>query len=517
MDSWKPPELAFSREPYQGKAFPHGHPDHLGAVAALSGIETAPPDRCRVLELGCGDGWNLIPMAEELPGSEFVGVDRDGARLAPGIAAQRQLGLESLELLARDVANLDEKLGRFDYVIAHGLYSWANADVRAVFFDRVRSLLSERGVAYVSVNVYPGWHLSDTSRNLALFHAHVKQPSGGEAFLKELRQVSRFFADQLPRDTPPRALLAEQYRGLSAMSDYLLTFDQLTHTAPEYFEPLVRKVERSSLRYVTDALQIGGQTARLPPHLRRGIAELTPDPILREQYADFCLAPSFRQLVLCRDEQQPGELSAERLQKLFLLSNLRAEGIADPVQRGPVHYQGAAQRITLEAPALKTALAELSAAFPRALPFGELASKVALRLSTKADPSAELATGLLELVALGAVMPRLRPVAVAAQAGERPSLSAASRLQLASFGCATNRHHTIVNLPPGFDREALARLDGRAASEVASGLGTLVERGEIPKAELGAEAGRDLQAAVRKRLEKTIAEAARLALLLPEA
>ena len=54
------------------------------------GMRPAPVEQCRVLELGCGDGGNLIPMAYTLRGSEFVGVDL-GAR---GIAIGQEMVAE---------------------------------------------------------------------------------------------------------------------------------------------------------------------------------------------------------------------------------------------------------------------------------------------------------------------------------------------------------------------------------------------------------------------------------------
>ena len=48
---------------YPGYPFAQAHPDRLGAMARLFGMNPAPVEACRVLELGCGDGGNLIPMA----------------------------------------------------------------------------------------------------------------------------------------------------------------------------------------------------------------------------------------------------------------------------------------------------------------------------------------------------------------------------------------------------------------------------------------------------------------------
>ncbi len=61
--------------PYPELCHSWTHPSRLAAIATLSGMRPAPPERCRVLELGCASGGNLVPMAYGLPGSTFVGVD----------------------------------------------------------------------------------------------------------------------------------------------------------------------------------------------------------------------------------------------------------------------------------------------------------------------------------------------------------------------------------------------------------------------------------------------------------
>src|SRR5260370_20831264 len=59
--------------PYLGGAFAQTHPDRLATLARLFGMSPVPIERCRVLEIGCGDGGNLIPMAPRFPRSGFVG------------------------------------------------------------------------------------------------------------------------------------------------------------------------------------------------------------------------------------------------------------------------------------------------------------------------------------------------------------------------------------------------------------------------------------------------------------
>ena len=70
--------------PYPVYVFPQTHPDRLAAIAALLGLSPPPVERCRVLELGCASGSNLIPMAEALPQADFVGIDLSQRQIAEG-------------------------------------------------------------------------------------------------------------------------------------------------------------------------------------------------------------------------------------------------------------------------------------------------------------------------------------------------------------------------------------------------------------------------------------------------
>src|SRR5262249_35039176 len=74
---WKdyPMPTTYDDLPYTPNAFAQSHPDRLATIATLLGLEAPRVDRARVLELGCGAGGNLIPMAEGLPEAKFIGVD----------------------------------------------------------------------------------------------------------------------------------------------------------------------------------------------------------------------------------------------------------------------------------------------------------------------------------------------------------------------------------------------------------------------------------------------------------
>ena len=156
---------------YPNSPFAQTHPDRLATLAILFGMDPAPLPRCRVLEIGCGNGENLIPMAFQYPAAEFLGIDAAGIAIDAGNQEIATLGLANLRLQHRDIMDAGPELGTFDYVIAHGFYSWVPEPVRDKMLAIVQASLAPQGVAFVSYNALPGGRLRQMFREMMLFHA----------------------------------------------------------------------------------------------------------------------------------------------------------------------------------------------------------------------------------------------------------------------------------------------------------------------------------------------------------
>src|SRR5262245_54006837 len=107
---------------YLTYAKPQTHPDHLGTLATIFGLNPAPARHCRVLDIGCGSASNLIAMAYGLPESEFVGIDLASEPIEEGKRVVSQLGLRNIELRAMDLMEFGPEFGTFDYIIAYGVF-----------------------------------------------------------------------------------------------------------------------------------------------------------------------------------------------------------------------------------------------------------------------------------------------------------------------------------------------------------------------------------------------------------
>ncbi len=74
-----------------------------------------------------------------------------------------------LDLLCADLTNsCFDELGTFDYIIAHGMFSWVTEAVREIIFRICSEYSKTTGLAYISFNVLPGWHIRRIVREFLL-------------------------------------------------------------------------------------------------------------------------------------------------------------------------------------------------------------------------------------------------------------------------------------------------------------------------------------------------------------
>src|SRR6476469_8149019 len=214
-------QASYDEFPYLSLAFPQSHPDRLATIARLHRLVPAPVGECRVLEIGCAAGGNLIPMAAALPRSRFLGIDFSAVPVREGAADIAALGLTNLELEQADLRDFGEASGTFDYIIAHGVYSWIPADVQEKLLEICGTRLSPNGVAYVSYNTYPGWHMRGMIRDMMLYHS--SRFNTPQLRVQQARALLDFLAQSVKQDggAYPQLLKAE-LETLRQQADYYL-------------------------------------------------------------------------------------------------------------------------------------------------------------------------------------------------------------------------------------------------------------------------------------------------------
>ncbi|HEY0079180.1 MAG TPA: class I SAM-dependent methyltransferase [Pyrinomonadaceae bacterium] len=519
---------------YPGYAFPQTHPNRLATIATLCGMQPAPVENCRVLELGCSDGNNLLPLALLYPESRFVGIDLAGRPVEMGRALARELGLQNIELRQFDVMKVSPDFGEFDYIIAHGLFSWVPAVVREKVLAVCRANLAPQGVAFISYNAYPGGYARQMLRDMMLFHVrNIREP---QQRINQARAFLKFLLDaQQQNDDPYRILLEKEAERVITHPDGHFFHDDLEEVnAMFYFYQFVEQAARHDLQYLAEADFFEMQDYSFPPHVVEKLRGLSDNLVLKEQYADFIKCRRFRQTLLCHGEVEiRREARPEMLRRFHVASPARPASAEPDIKSNAVErfdgIKGAA--VSTDNPLAKAALVHLGELWPLTLAFDDLLHAAHRRLGVEATSStvetptsspetdARLLSNILwQLYAANLVELHLAPSHFVLQPGERPLASPLARLQLQRSPVVTSLRHTSVNVADEFGRRLLQMLDGtRDRAALLRELRALVEAG-VPLLEDGDQPAVSdappASDALAEHLERNLSSLARHALLL---
>lgn len=438
----------YTEVPYPGLAFPQTHPDRLALLATLHGLEPAPPDSARVLEVGCADGLNLVAMAGHAPGLSAIGFDRVDP--AVGRAAVADLGLANVRLEQAELA-APREWGEFDYVVAHGVYGWVPEPARDALMALFARCLAPHGVAFVSYNALPGARLRTMLREMALLHAG--ESAGPAERVARSRELYEFLAPWA-EDRPDAygAVLASELERLRRLSTPVLAHDDLgVRYEPLWLRDVAAHAARHGLRYLADAEPAELLADRQPPGVDAQLDALAGgDRVVWEQYADLLAGRAFRQTLLCRAGAPVDDVvDPARLARLWFRATVDAGiGTAAGEEGGA---SASASRPLGNGSSGPAAVAQLALARPRSLPFGELLGD--------ADPDA-LAAELWRAFRAGEVELSAAPDRHVHVAGERPEASPVARWQAARGPELTSLSHEPVRLDDPLGRLLIRLCDG---------------------------------------------------------
>ncbi len=451
---------------YESHPFSRTHIRHLHAMGRLFGLTPADPRHCRVLEFGCAAGGNLLPMAIDHPESRFTGVDLASREIEKGRRALAELGVKNMELRAQSLTDVDESFGSFDYIIAHGVYSWVPAEVRESLLTVCRERLAPGGIALVSYNTLPGWATWQGLRDVILYSGRAlpdprERAGHARRLLDALHQTGR------NDHSPYWEMLRQEIEKTSDLSDWFFLHEHVEEeNTPFYFHDFVERARQADLDYLGEADLTAMNLGSLPgPRVEPpGMAK---DPVFRLQYLDLVQNRRFRMSLLCHREDKPdAELSADRLWDFHWTTILR------PQTPLPDTVAAAAGILTFVGPAgdirLQTADRLSGAVFDtlcrQKLPVRpvDLIGQVMARFAI--DDGAALKAALLR-PALGLAManlitPHSFPGSWIATVSERPLASRLARYQARRSDWITTQRHEPLGADPVL-REVIRLADGR--------------------------------------------------------
>ncbi len=519
----------YDEVPYPNLSFAQTHPALLSMLGKLLGMSPAPAEQCRVLEIGTASGANILPMAAVLPNSTFVGFDYSIVQIERAKTVVRETGLTNITFHHMDIMDITPEFGQFDYIIAHGIYSWVPPAVQDKVLDICKQNLAPQGIAYISYNTYPGWHMLDIVRNQMLYRTRNitninEKIQPGQEWIEFMAEVSAN-SSNAAYASAFESYLAFRSLQITNLEESALLHEELeTYNQPIYFHQFVERAERHDLQYLVEAefptVMPNGLTKEVTDYLKK----IVRTTVELEQYYDFLHNRIFRRTLLCHsDIQIDRRLSIQPVQSFYISSEAKpAEVDSQNTARGIETFVGVdGSKFTTDHPLTKAAFQHLIQAAPLRLHFNDLLQAASSRFSASkpsdSDP-AILAANLLRAFTYSAKLIEFHTFAppMTTTVSEYPLATTLARFQCRHESFAVNLNHLQVDLD-NFSRLVLANLDGtNNRAELLDFLVELAEAGKIsiPSADQVPKTTDELRQSLGGTLDGTLKQLASWGLLM---
>ena len=452
------------------------HPNRLATMARAYGLKTAAVEKCRVLEVGCGSGTNLLAMAANLPASEFVGIDLSESHIKFGKQAVAEIGAENIRLICADLLTVDFKdFGKFDYIIAHGFFSWIPPVVREKLLEICRETLAPSGVAFISYNAFPGCHLRLMMREMMMYHTgRIESPAEK---VSQSVGLLRFLKDSAFEKQVYGKILEYEYDKTAERRAELIIHDDLgDFNQPFYFHEFMSQAENYGLQFLSEAEYFPDKYTSFPREVVNVLEQFDETEFVRrEQFFDFLKNRRFRQTLVCRDDLKiQRKVVGDFFDELRIVCDLRAESETPDFapQKIEKFEKPGKEGLTIDHPLTKAALFHLCEVFPRSVLFSDLVEisknivKTQIENFEFSDDDAEILKDiLLKIYASELVSFFLYEPETASDASEKPKVDAFVRWQAINSETLFTRRFRTKKIEDDFTRNLLVLTDGEHTRE----------------------------------------------------
>lgn len=293
---------------YKSNPFNYTIPALLEAHGRLYGLTPKDSRKAKVLELGSSFGGNIITQALYNPEAEFVGIDLTAEQVKKGNEVIKKIGLKNIKLIEKNILDINEDFGKFDYIIVHGVFSWVPKEVQDKIIKICNENLTEEGIAYISYNTYPGWKEPDKIREMMIYaNKYFPEISlgdknqRGKAFISIVAEQMKIYEDISKK----KGDFIKQIEEVVGMQDYYVAHEYCEDlNNPLYLNEFVDLIKKGNLEYISDvALRLSiistynKDTVDKLQQLSQG------DHVIKEQCLDYILDTKFRRSLVCKNSQ----------------------------------------------------------------------------------------------------------------------------------------------------------------------------------------------------------------------
>lgn len=245
-------------------------------------------------DLGCGFGLTVLILARCHPEACFTGIDINPEHIAWAQEMADRFEIGNAQFVCADFTEGVPEGASFDYIAAHGIYTWVAPEVQDAMLRFVGQALAQDGLFYMSYNALPGWGGKE-----ALWHI-INRIAGAMPGTSVQRTQQALSTLQMlcDEDTP----VIRGNPSIKEQFEYLKTED-LRYVAHEYcnenFRPIYasqafEEVGKQGLSFLSQAESVYALPKWNAPPFLDGMLEELDRPGDRESWASLLRNDDFR-------------------------------------------------------------------------------------------------------------------------------------------------------------------------------------------------------------------------------
>lgn len=463
-------ENPYDAVPYSNMPNKISSPGQMKTVATVFGVNSPSLETASVLELGCASGENLFPFAANYPNAKIVGVDYSSKQIEAAKKQAKELGLKNIEFKCMSFADIDKKFGKFDYIIAHGVFSWVTPELQDKLIEICSQNLTAEGLAYISYNTLPGWNMIKSLREMMLYH--IQGFATPQEKVNQAKLLLEFVLESVKgSDSAYEKVIASELSLLSSTNAAYFAHDHLEdQNNPVYFHEFMQKAFKNKLQFLGEARVSSMYVGNLPAKAQEKLAEIT-DIYRMEQYKDFITNRRFRETILChQDVKINRSIEPKDINKFAMVLNVRAPqplSVVNLNDAAELEFAGANNpniKVRTTSPEMKAVLYTFSENLNHPLTLDQLvdkahdklpsADKAAIRANIEMQAMAFALQGILEITV---EKPKFQ-----IEIKEKPEVSKLARYQAenSAHTWITNSFHTPV-VVSNIEKLVIRYLDGQ--------------------------------------------------------
>jgi methyltransferase-like protein/2-polyprenyl-3-methyl-5-hydroxy-6-metoxy-1,4-benzoquinol methylase len=523
------PKVACSYDdiPYASYPVATSHPDRLYNIARLFGMDPVRPERARILELGCAGGGNLLPVASQFPDCFCLGIELSEVQCRDANLAIKFVGLDNIEVRQGSISDIRPELGKFDYIVCHGVFSWVPESVRDDILRVASENLADQGVAFVSYNTLPGWYLRGMVRGMML--QHVQAITDPRTKIIQAKALLKFLVESTAtHETPYASYLKAEAEFLDKLPDHYLFHEHLEeHNKAFFFQEFVRHASKHELQFLGESTLPTMWIGNLSPSALKTL-ETIDDSVVRGQITDCIVGRTFRETLLVHKK-----VAIDRNLNATKWRDVRFFGSFTDVTEKPIDANATPAKksfktkhgvtLTTEKPS-QIAIEALNQAYPGSLSISEICETIESGLAADTSyvgkpmqmDSNQLSTVMMQWALSGYLEMRLLPDRMQTRDIRRPKMTAWARSQARAGSMVTNLRHEGMTLTD-VHRFIAPLLDGtRDMSQIAIEIDRLNKAGILKIESSESNTAWNSKETPYIIAQQLIAQLAGMALILPE-